>query len=164
MGFKMILFLVFLSALVSGYVKIDAQNRQLTPGETSILRDRLNGADYVVKAKVVNIERVGTSRSISEHNPDWQRATLKVGSVLFAKRSIVFFDGKNEINIYFPASNDVAWTEWPKFRKGQKGIWILYYTKNQALKDINLNAKVASKEFDYQPITLEKEVRKLLKK
>ncbi len=164
MSFKRILFFVFMFALTSGYIEIGAQGRQLNPSETTILESRLEGADYVVRAKVVDIKKIATSKSISEHNPDWHLATLKIESVLFAKRSVVIFDRKNEMNIYFPASNDVAWTEWPKFTKGQKGIWILYYTKNQVLKDINPNAKVVSNEFDYQPISLEKEIRKLLKK
>jgi len=89
------------------------------------LQDRLNSSDFVVIGRVTGVHRWTPPKSatpyrITEHDPDWHEAVLEIKSVLKG--------GKvkgNKMVVRFPARNDVAWAQSPKFEKNQRGIFCL---------------------------------------
>ena len=62
---------------------------------------------------------VQTTR-ISEHDPAWHEATIKVDEVVKGKK------GTHELKVLFPQSDDVRWHKVPKYSPGQQGIWLLH--------------------------------------
>jgi hypothetical protein len=88
------------------------------------LQDRLNAADYVVIGRVTDVHRWNPPKSattrVSEHDPDWHEAIVKVQSVLKGGQ----VKGNNVV-VRFPGRNDVAWVHTPKFAKNQQGIFCL---------------------------------------
>ena len=130
----------------------------------SRLKERLDNSWTVVTGKVVDVKRVDKlTTSISEHSPDWYYAEVKVKSVL---KGMVFTSYRAEtLRVYFPASRDVAWASSPKFQKGQKGIWLLRFAKdNSPLKRYDINAKTSLDPVDFQPSSQESKVKNLLRK
>jgi hypothetical protein len=62
----------------------------------------------------------GPQRPISEHDPKWHAAIVKVDSVEKGA------PGAQRVVVLFPASRDIAWRRAPKFTKNQKGTWLLH--------------------------------------
>lgn len=56
---------------------------------------------------------------ISEHAPFWQDAVITVSHVHKGP-------AQREVVVRFPSSTDVRWRSAPKFKKGQKGTWLLH--------------------------------------
>ena len=98
------------------------------------LAKRLQKAQSVVVGKVVEIHSEtattlralresgeGTKRPkiITEHDPQWMEAIIKVASGLKGAQA------DQEIVVRFPGSRDVAWERAPKFQEGEEGVFIL---------------------------------------
>ncbi|MBV9927855.1 MAG: hypothetical protein JOZ96_22740 [Acidobacteria bacterium] len=92
------------------------------------LQERLAGADMIVTGKVVSVGvpkgAVGRAASggggrVSEHNAHWREAVVNVKQVDKGQPTV------KQIVVRFPASNDVAWANAPKFEPGQEGVFIL---------------------------------------
>jgi len=91
------------------------------------LRDRMKASDFVVVGLVTDVRKwnapkakYGAPSRVTEHDPDWHEAVVKVQSVLKG--------GKvkgNKVVVRFPSRNDVAWVNSPKFAKNQQGIFCL---------------------------------------
>jgi hypothetical protein len=68
------------------------------------------------------VDRVVDSSAVdprdSEHNPQWQVATIRVRETLKGSPA-------STVDVWFPASRDVMWVDAPRFAAGQEGIWIL---------------------------------------
>ena len=89
------------------------------------LQNRLNSADFVVIGRVTevrrwNVPKSATPHRVSEHDPDWHEAVIKVQSVLKGGQV-----KGNKVVVRFPGRNDVAWVHSPKFEKNQQGIFCL---------------------------------------
>jgi len=56
---------------------------------------------------------------ISEHAPFWQDAVISVSQVHKGR-------APKQVVVRFPSSTDVRWRSAPKFKKGQKGTWLLH--------------------------------------
>lgn len=93
--------------------------------DDAALRARIQAADVVLAGRVVAVRpatmmAMDTRREpISEHAPNWQEAVIRVES------SIKGAEAGQEIVVRFPGSNDVAWYNVPKFKKGQEGTFFL---------------------------------------
>lgn len=108
-----------------------AEQKQKTLAQTrrelsdAKLRARIQAADVVLAGRVVAVRpatmmAMDTRREpISEHAPNWQEAVIRVES------SIKGAEAGQEIVVRFPGSNDVAWYNVPKFKKGQEGTFFL---------------------------------------
>jgi hypothetical protein len=102
-----------------------------TQKEDSALKARLKSAEMAVVGTVSKVEPSATGTThISEHDPLWHEATIKVGEVIKGKKQT------NEVSVLFPQSDDVWWHKLPKYKEGQKGIWILQKGKKQESKGI----------------------------
>jgi hypothetical protein len=110
--------------LGAGGARSDAHVRQSRQGAADqALRDRLTHAPLVVLGTVTVVRRVDVARPrISEHDPDWRDATIKVERQL--KGSLT--PGTDTVHVLFPASQDVRWFQSPKFTQGQVGIFLLH--------------------------------------
>jgi hypothetical protein len=74
-------------------------------------------------------------RPISEHDPDWHTAVVRVDSVEKGQ------PGLKRLVVVFPQSGDIAWRRAPKFTKDQKGTWLLH---KQQIRDAGLSARILS--------------------
>ncbi len=90
------------------------------------LIERIETADMVVLGRIIEVRpstiatAAGTqSKPITEHDPDWHEAIIKVESQIKGALN------EHEIVIRFPNSLDMAWSDVPKFKKDQQGIFIL---------------------------------------
>jgi len=82
------------------------------------LRDRMEGAAAVVEATVVRTRRAIEQKTRERNRAKWAAADLDVTRVLRgnAPKSVV---------VYFPTSDHPFWEDAPRFRKGQRGIFVL---------------------------------------
>ena len=86
----------------------------------SVLKARLASAAMSVVGRVAKVTRSPTrSTRISEHDPNWHVATIKVDEVIKGKR------GTKTAKVLFPDSDDVRWHKVGKYTTGQQGIWML---------------------------------------
>lgn len=156
------------------------------------MKERLETADVVVTGKVSSVRlpedeqqskagaaatmgltdeaAPGRRRPISEHEPHWREAVIEVANVEKGEHA------KKEIVIRFPDSNDVRWYKAPKFRPGQKGVFILHKTQpSRPAGAHGLAATLTNKEAetteaytalhpaDFQPLHEHPEVQTLIK-
>lgn len=152
------------------------------------MKERLETADVVVTGKVTSVrlpEDAGSAgpalaaaeraesaprRPISEHEPHWREAVVDVANVEKGAHA------KKQIVIRFPDSNDVRWYKAPKFRPGQKGVFILHKTRpSRPASGAALAATLTDKEAetteaytalhpaDFQPLHQHPEVQTLIK-
>jgi len=84
---------------------------------------RAANAEMVVAGQVTQVTQVprppGTP--ISEHEPEWQEAVVRVHHVARGGRG----RRPGNVTIRFAASRDVRWARAPKFGVGQEGLWML---------------------------------------
>jgi hypothetical protein len=120
-------------------------------GADQDLRARLTAADVVVRGRVTAVRPAtpDPARGGSEHDPFWQEAVIRVSAVLKGDSSL------QEVVVLFPGSRDIAWVNAPRFRVGQKGIWIL-------TRDAKANGLTALDPLDFQAASELARVRRLL--
>lgn len=97
-----------------------------------VLKDFLATADLVVSGEVIEVapvEDLPQRPFVSEHYPDWRRATVRVASV---ERGRLGGDGSS-VTVLFPASRDVMWYAAPKLQAGQRATWILTAVSGSSL-------------------------------
>jgi hypothetical protein len=86
------------------------------------IASRIAAAELVVFGRVQAVKRFETNdarRAISEHDPEWWLAEVRVETVLKGPPP------KGLVLVAYPTSDDVMWLHSPKFRSDQAGIWIL---------------------------------------
>lgn len=94
------------------------------------IRQCASDAGLVVSGKVIAVGQIepqaaAGSRSstefdrISEHEPHWTEAVVEVQQVHKGKIK------KKRVVVRFPASDDVRWSESPKFQVGHEGVFML---------------------------------------
>jgi hypothetical protein len=99
--------------------------------KNSELQSRVTDADVVVEGQVssvhlpqsqrvtaVSASKVG-GRPVSEHDPKWREAVIDVQRVHKGNQSI------KQVIVRFPSSTDVQWHRAPKFKTGDRGLWLL---------------------------------------
>lgn len=75
--------------------------------------------DIICMGRVTAV-RPGPHRGpITEHDPDWQEAIIRVESWIKGVQA------NQDIVVRFPGSLDVAWYEAPKLKVGQEGTFFL---------------------------------------
>jgi hypothetical protein len=97
------------------------------------LRRRIDQAQAVVSGQVTEVRPYApatakamaasgsalTAGRISEHEPFWNEAVIDVSGVQKGPK-------QKKVVVRFPTSTDVKWRKAPRFRKGQKGTWLLH--------------------------------------
>jgi hypothetical protein len=115
------------------------------------LRGRIKNADMIVVGKVISVRRAATAkggkRIITEHDPDWKEATIRVESALKGAR------GGGEIVVRFPGSEDVAYRNVPRFKTSQSGVFLLKKDSvtglpKASIRGTRVNAYVAPNPLD----------------
>jgi len=130
------------------------------------LRARIQAVDLVLVGRVVEVHPGtiaavgGPPMPITEHDPDWQEAVIRVESWIKGEQA------NEEIVVRFPGSLDVAWYGVPKFKEGQEGTFLLQ--KDQVsgipkamLAGAEVNAYTASDIHDVLPKEEAQRVRAL---
>jgi hypothetical protein len=112
---------------------------------TRDLRSRVDSADVVVTGTVSSVRLPTGAASpaasltrdagpgqpmarppASEHDPQWQEAVVDVEAVHKGQPQ------GQKIVVRFPSSMDVMWHRAPKFRPGQKGVFVLHKQEKEA--------------------------------
>lgn len=88
------------------------------------LKRRVDSADMVVTGRVTSTQPVprGPNPPISEHYPDWHTATVEVQGVEKGQQA----QAPGQIQVKYPASDDVAWYRAPKLHEGDQGVFLLH--------------------------------------
>jgi hypothetical protein len=105
--------------------------RNLTDRE---LQNRVADADMVVEGEVSSVHlpqaesltatrTANVARPLSEHDPKWREAVINVGAVHRGNPAT------KQVVVRFPSSTDVQWYRAPKFRTGDRGVWLLHSPK-----------------------------------
>lgn len=106
------------------------------------LREHAAGADAIVVGRVVGLEDV-LEPVISEHDPDWWRATIDVAHV--EKGDVQ----TGPLRVLYANSLDVQWRLSPKPKASQEGLWILHATEGDQREAAPF--EIPHPE-DYQPV------------
>jgi hypothetical protein len=133
------------------------------------LRDRMKASDFVVVGLVTDVRKwnapkakYGAPSRVTEHDPDWHEAVVKVQSVLKGGKV-----NGNKVIVRFPQRNDVAWVNSPKFAKNQKGIFCLNRdqstTSTTSMGGQQVTVYTCLGHGDALPMSEEARVRALLK-
>jgi hypothetical protein len=120
------------------------------------LAERLEQAEVVVSGTVtvVRTPRAEPRQThISEHEPEWREAVVRVDSVL--KGASV---QQREVIVLYPTSTDIMWYRAPRFVKGQQGIFIL---RKQVKPELRLNGFTALDPLDFQPAQQLERIKRL---
>jgi hypothetical protein len=150
------------------------------------LESRLDSADVVVSGTVTKVSVVegggagkgkkmaiasglaGPLGPISEHNPMWREATVRVATVHKGQH------GTKTVTIRFPASTDVKWHKAVKLHPGQEGYFILHKGEGQKTKRAKaIAAGIAGAEekgqaftalspLDFQPYDVDSNIKTLI--
>jgi hypothetical protein len=84
---------------------------------------RASRAELVVSGQVMQVRHVPRQPGapITEHDPQWQEAVVRVHQVARGSRA----RQSQDVTVRFAASPDVRWAKAPKFAVGQEGVWML---------------------------------------
>jgi hypothetical protein len=104
------------------------------------LQDRVADAEMVVEGEVSSVHlpqaesfaatrAAQSAKPVSEHDPKWREAVINVGAVHKGN------PGMKQVVVRFPSSTDVQWHRAPKFRAGDRGVWLLHTPKGPAAAD-----------------------------
>jgi hypothetical protein len=120
------------------------------------LLDRMQAAELVVEAEVVDVKKLGRLTLIRD-DALWAAAELRVSQVLRGAQ-------QTEVTVYFPTSDHPAWASAPRFRRRQRGVFILHKPDRNDISQAALppEALVVLDPADYQPHAQLQAVQKLL--
>jgi hypothetical protein len=116
------------------------------------LGERLARAELVVVGTVARVEALPRRGSLSEHDPQWGRAVLRVEAVLKGKPP------QGELAILFARSRDVRWYRAPKLKEGQAGVFLLH----PAEEDRQAGELALLDPLDAQPAEQRQRIERLL--
>jgi hypothetical protein len=133
------------SATASAVAAEDAKvTAQLQEGAYKELQQSIESADIVIVGHVKRIQPPTVAalaperQMVSEHNPDWQDAIIEVQSALKGAAD------SPEVVVRFPASMDVMWAGYPKFKEGQEGTFILHQDRVSGSPAATLEGKAVT--------------------
>ena len=124
------------------------------------LRARLRRANLVIVAVVEKTNPRGDKElpPVSEHDPLWWEAWLKVESVERGKVP-------RQPRLLYPSSLDEYWYESPKFKPGDEGVFLLQRDqKERGPSQYRVRGYTALDPLDFQPRERLDELRRLLKR
>lgn len=122
------------------------------------LEARLAQADLVVLGKVSSVRAIELRQRgpvVSEHDPEWWQATVRVESVEKGQAN------SQSLLVLFPHSDDIRWFAAPKFKVGQEGVFLLQRYRDTKLKVQGLTALHPQ---DFQPAQALTRVKRLVLK
>jgi hypothetical protein len=101
------------------------------------LQTRVSDASLVVEGEVSSVHlpqaetfaatsNRASAAPVSEHDPKWREAVVNVGVVHKGDPAT------KQVVVRFPSSMDVQWHRAPKFRTGDRGVWMLQSSKEAA--------------------------------
>lgn len=127
------------------------------------LLQRIALAELVIAGKVVRTapagEEIRRRMPVTEHAPDWWEAVIEVESVEKGRHQ-----GKT-VTIFFPNSVDVAWSQCPKFKVGQDGVWILQRDQQERGWPImRIRGLTALDPLDFQSRSRADHIRRLIRR
>ena len=147
---------------VEKHVALERQKQQ-----EEELRARIKSADMVVAGRVVSVRQAATAtggkKFITEHDPNWQEATIKVESAMKGA------SGVENVVVRFPGSEDVLYYDLPKFKADQEGVFLLKKDVVTGLPKAmmgtaEVDAYVAQKPVDLLPKADTSRVMRLMKR
>jgi hypothetical protein len=125
------------------------------------LAERITRAELVVAGRVAKTEtapeEIRRRLPITEHDPLWWIAEIEVTEVLKGPR------GSKRVSIFFPSSEDVFWHDSPKFKVGDKGIWLLQRDQQErGWPRMRVAGLTGLHPLDFQPPERRELVRRLI--
>jgi hypothetical protein len=127
---------------------------------TDALRSRLQRADLAVVAAVERTSPRGEKElpPVSEHDPLWWEAWLKVESVEKGR-------APRQLRVLYPTSLDEYWYESPKFAPGDEGVFLLQRDqKERGPTQYRVRGYTALDPLDFHPRERLDELRALLRR
>ncbi len=121
------------------------------------LRQRVTDADVVVEGQVSSVhlpqaQRIAGvtasttgGRPVSEHDPKWREAVIDVQAVHKGKLST------KQVVVRFPSSTDVQWHRAPKFKTGDRGLWLLH-SESGPSAPVGAKAKAVASSLPKAPV------------
>lgn len=105
---------------------VRASRQSLESAPERALKARAARAELVVSGRVTEVaEAPRLARApITEHDPEWRRATIAVDEVPASSQRVGARKPK-QVVVRFPSSPDVRWAQAPKFAVGDAGVWFL---------------------------------------
>jgi hypothetical protein len=107
-------------------------------GADRLLTEHLANARTVIEGTVESVKSVRTARGVSWEAPEWQVAVIKVDGVKKGNTS------EKSILVLFSNGDSKESVNSPKFRKGQRGVWLLHPAETLGLKTSVLSELVKS--------------------
>ena len=132
----------------------EVTNKQVLDGVTrsqdNKVRERLEATELVISGEVIRIGETIQPKTVSEHNPLWTRAIIRIESLEKGNEQ------SPEMEFLFAFSGDIMWEGAPKFQEGDKGIWLFRPA------DQEKSFRISEKE-DFYPMERLEYIRSLLK-
>lgn len=117
------------------------------------LERRVASAQLVVQGQVESVRPAELRQPLSEHMATWMRAHIAVRSVIKGDA-----DSKSLSEVFFPENTDSRWQEWPKLKRGQRGVFLFRAPRRGPVPAGGL---VLPDPLDVQPVSSAKAVRAL---
>jgi len=87
------------------------------------LKERIQKSELIVFGTIVSVNVVKSENKLdSEHDPMWAEAEVQIDETLKG-------NSDKTVLLIFPSSEDIAWVNTPKFKKGDKGVYLLRKTQ-----------------------------------
>jgi hypothetical protein len=118
------------------------------------LQRRVAGAELIVQGEVEGVKPAELEQPVSEHMATWMIATISVSSVIKGKG-----EPKSSIEVFFPENTDFRWRDWPKLKRGQRGVFLLHGATRGPLP---LGALTLPDPLDVQPAGSARSIRELV--
>jgi hypothetical protein len=119
------------------------------------LQSEMSTAGAIVSGTVRAVRPSKIAHIGSEHDPDWYEAEIAVARTMKGKIAA------DTVVVFFPRSDDVMWHDSPKFKEGERGIWLLH--RNQVRFPSVEDQYTALRPLDFQEQTQIERVQRLLK-
>jgi hypothetical protein len=119
------------------------------------LQNEVSTSDAIVSGTVRAVHPAKVAHIGSEHDPDWYEAEIAVTTPLRGKTA------SETVTVLFPHSDDVMWHNSPKFKEGERGVWLLH--RNQVRLPGIEDQYTALRALDFQQQNQIERVQRLLK-
>lgn len=132
------------------------------------VRERVATAKIVFRGTVDSVHPLETqgAERISEHDPEWQVANVKIATALRGGQA------GEVVVVLFPASRDIMWFNAPKLKEGQDAVFLAHpfekqdarLSRNPSLEALRQKQPVyfVTEPFDVLPPSYEDHLRELL--
>jgi hypothetical protein len=122
----------------------------LSQKQDRTIRERVRSTELIVSGQITQVGEPTKGKLDSEHDPYWTTAVIRIDSIEKGRHQ------GPTVTFLFASSMDVMWENAPKFKTGDKGVWLLRRTGQEP------TFKVIDKS-DYFPPERLTYVRSLLK-